>query len=63
MNSPNTVGHTVLCYSASSRHEYKLQDNASKFAQQLVKHYASYILKAPLEFKVKLVKAMEGEEE
>ena len=44
-------------------HEYKLQDNASKFAQQLVKHYASYILKAPLEFKVKLVKAMEGEEE
>jgi len=44
-------------------HEHNLQDNGSKIAQQLVKHYASYIHNAPLNFKIKLMKAYAGEEE
>ena len=44
-------------------HEHDLQDNGSKIAQQLVKHYAAYIHNAPLDFKVKLMQAYTGEEE
>jgi len=44
-------------------HEHDLQDNGSKIAQQLVKHYASYIHNAPLDFKMKLMEAYTGEEE
>lgn len=44
-------------------HEHNLQDNGSKIAQQLVKHYASYIHNAPLDFKMNLMKAYAGEEE
>jgi len=44
-------------------HEHNLQDNGSKIAQQLVKHYASYISNAPLDFKMKLMQAYTGEEE
>jgi hypothetical protein len=44
-------------------HEHDLQDNGSKIAQQLVKHYAAYIHNAPLDFKMKLMQAYTGEEE
>jgi hypothetical protein len=59
------IEHVIpnIIYFLNEAHEHNLQDNGSKLAKQLVKHYAAYIHNAPLDFKIKLMQTYTGEEE